>query len=121
MSGCHGGVRVLGHHHHHHGVVRQDPWRVGGHVGRLGHAVMMRPLRGGVAVLAGGGRAVSTPQAAARGVFRFAATAGARVPAGVSTAAGRGGLLPSAHDAARTFTAAAPLALTSRGAAASTP
>lgn len=55
VGGCHGRVWMLGYHHHHHGVVWQDSRRVGGHVGRLGYAVMMRALGGGVAVLAGGG------------------------------------------------------------------
>lgn len=54
VSGCHVGMWVLWDHHNHHGVVRQDARRVGRHVGRLGHAVMMRALGGGVAVLAGG-------------------------------------------------------------------
>lgn len=77
MSGRHGRVWVLGHHHYHHGVVRQDARRVGGHVGRLGHAVVVRALGGGVAVLAGGSGTVAAPQAAAGGVLRFATAAGA--------------------------------------------
>lgn len=120
VSGCHGRVWVLGYHHHHHGVVWQDTWRVGGHVG-LGHAVMMRALGGGVAVLAGGGRTVAAPQAAASGVLRFTATAGAGVgPSGLYTP-GRGGLLSSAHGAAGAFTGAASLTLASCRTAASAP
>lgn len=121
VGGRHGRVRVLGHHHHHHGVVGQDAWRVGGHVRGLGHAVVMRALGGGVAVLAGGGGSVAAPQAAAGGVLGFAAAAGARVgPAGFSAPAG-GGLLPSAHGAARAFTAAASLAFAPRRSAAPAP
>lgn len=121
VSGRHGRVRVLRYHHHHHGVVRQDTRRVRRHVRRLGHAVMMRPLGGGVAVLAGGRRTVAAPQAAAGGVFGFAAATGARVSPAAFSAPTRGGFLPAAHSAAGTFSAAAPLALASCRAAASAP
>lgn len=42
---------------------------------RLGHAMMVRTLGGGVAVLTGGSGAMAAPQATAGGVLGFAATA----------------------------------------------
>lgn len=111
MGGGQGGVgmRVLGDHHDHHGVVGQDPRGVGGHVGGLGHAMVVRAL-GGVTVLAGGGRAMAAPQAAAGRVFRFATTAGARVGPTPFYRAARRGLLSPANGAARAFVVATPFA-----------
>lgn len=117
VSGRHGRMWVLGYHHHHHGVVRQDTRWVRGQVGRLRHAVVMRPLRGGVAVLAGGSGTMAAPQAAAGGVLRFTAAARARVcPSSFSAC--RGGFIAPAHGAAGTFSRAAPVSLAPRGPAA---
>lgn len=123
VSRGHGRVCVLGDHHHHHGVVGQDAGGVRRHVRRrrLGHAVVVRALGGGVAVLAGRRRAVAAPQAAAGGILGFAAAAGPRVAPTAAAVDARGRLLPSAHGAARTFGAAAPLALAPRRAAAPAP
>lgn len=117
VSGRHGRMWVLGYHHHHHGVVRQDTGWVRGQVRRLRHAVVMRPLGGGVAVLAGSGGTVATPQAAAGGVLRFAAAARARVCSSPLSPR-RGGFIPSAHGAAGTFSRAAPVSLAPCGPAA---
>lgn len=121
VSGGHGWVWVLGNHHHHHGVVREDAGRVRGHVRRLGDAVVMRALGGGVAVLARGGWTVASPQAAAGGVFWFAAAARAWVGPACFTRRTRGGFFSAAHGAAGTFSAATSLALTSCWTAASAP
>lgn len=117
VSGRHGRMWVLGYHHHHHGVVRQDARWIRGQVRRLRHAVVMRSLRGGVAVLAGSSGAVATPQAAAGGVLRFTAAARTRVCSS-SFSTCRGGFITSAHGAPRTFSRAAPVSLAPRGPAA---
>lgn len=75
VSCGHGRVWMLGNHHHHHRVVWKDAGWIGRHVRRLGHAVMVRPLGGGVAVLTGGSGAMAAPQATAGGVLGFAAAA----------------------------------------------
>lgn len=109
---------VLGYHHHHHGVVGQNTRWIRRQVRRLGHAVVMRSLWGGVAMLAGSSWTMATPQAATGGVFWFTTAARTWVcSSSLSTC--WGGFIPSAHSAARTFTRAAPISLAPCGPTAS--